>query len=183
MGAHLLLGHPMHELARRLVTLEEAFASRGRALREELGANTTPAGRFAVLDRFFLALLDAPRTPKPSVAWALRELERSRGATPVGLLADRLGFSWRHLSAGFREQVGVTPKVLARILRFEHTRELADVDGAVDWGYLALRCGYYDQSHMIRDFRQFAGVTPGQLGELRLPDGGGLRAEPATLSA
>lgn len=174
-GAHLLLDRPMHELTRSVVGLEELFGRSGRVLRERLGEAGSPGERFAELDGFLGQRLDGARTVKPSVAWALQELERSHGAVPVGQLVERLGCSPRHLIDCFREQVGVTPKLLARILRFERATALTGRPGSIDWCRVACDCGYYDQSHLIRDFRQFAGVTPGQLQALRLPDGGGVR--------
>lgn len=176
VGAHLLFGVPMQELTRCVVTLDELFGPPGRALRERLGEARSADERFAELDGFLLDQIDTSRAVKPSVGWALEQLERSSGAVPVGHLVRRLGCSPRHLIDSFREQVGVTPKLLGRILRFERAAALADDEGgSVDWCHVAYRCGYFDQAHLIRDFRQFAGVTPGQLQALRLPDEGGVR--------
>ncbi len=152
-------------------------------MRESLGDSRSCGERFAVLDRFLLALRETAATPKPSLAYALDRLQRSRGAIEVGRLADELGCSRRHLIAGFREQVGVPPKLMARILRFEHAVELAGREPALDWSEVSHLCGYYDQAHMIRDFHQFAGVTPGRFAELRLPDGGGVRAQGTEVAA
>lgn len=183
LGAHALLGHPMHELSRRVVALEDLFGARGRRLRESLGDSRSSGERFAVLDRFLLALLSSAVMPKPSVAYALDRLQSSRGTVSIGGLADHLGCSRRHLIAGFREQVGLGPKLMARILRFEHAVELSGRSPLLDWSEVSHRCGYYDQAHLIRDFHQFAGVTPGGFARLRLPDGGGLRAEEAAVAA
>jgi AraC-like DNA-binding protein len=71
--------------------------------------------------------------------------------------------SRKHLVTLFRAHVGLPPKVCGRILRFHHAIELIRSPCAVGWSDLAVRCGYYDQAHLIRDVRQFAGVTPGEL--------------------
>lgn len=173
VGAHLVLGLPMHELARRVVTLEELFGRAGALLREAVAEADGWEARFAVLDAFLLARLDDRRSPVPSVTRALGRLRETGGTVGVAQLARELGCSRRHLSAGFREQVGVAPKLLARILRFERALALADARSAMGWAQIAHVCGYYDQAHLIRDAQQFAGAAPGELVRRRLPDGGG----------
>jgi AraC-like DNA-binding protein len=73
----------------------------------------------------------------------------------------------------------VPPKTLARILRFEHALALLRRDDGARFAEIAERCGYYDQAHMNRDFRAFAGASPSEFLARRLPDGGGVRADAA----
>jgi AraC-like DNA-binding protein len=174
VGAHLLLGVPMDELAQRVVTLEEMFGRGGPLLREAVAMAPDLAGRFAVVDEFLLTLLDRARSPVPSVTRALGRLHESGGTVPVGVIAAEIGCSRRHLIRQFREQVGVTPKLLARILRFERAVALVDARTDMGWAEIAQACGYYDQAHMIRDFNQFAGGPPSEFARRRLPDGGGV---------
>jgi AraC-like DNA-binding protein len=174
VGAHLLLGIPMDELSQRVVTLEEMFGRGGTLLREAVAEAPDWAARFAVVDDFLLTLLDRARSPVPSVTRALGRLYASGGTVPVGVLAAEIGCSRRHLISRFREQVGVTPKLLARILRFERAVALVDAGTEMGWAEIAQACGYYDQAHMIRDFHQFAGGPPSEFARRRLPDGGGV---------
>jgi transcriptional regulator GlxA family with amidase domain len=95
---------------------------------------------------------------------------------PVGALAQELGCSRRHLVAGFRQHVGLPPKRLARVLRFQRVVSLLDRSGGDGLGDIAAACGYYDQPHLNRDFRQFAGASPGEWLARRLPDGAGTAA-------
>jgi len=174
VGAHLMLGLPMHELAHRVVTLEELFGRAGILLREAVATAPGWAERFAVIDDFLLARLDDARSPVPNVTRALGRLRASGGQIAVGALAAEIGCSPRHLIAQFREQVGVPPKLLARILRFQRALALVDSGTTMGWAEIAVACGYYDQAHLIRDFHQFAGSSPGELVRRRLPDGGGV---------
>jgi AraC-like DNA-binding protein len=174
IGAFLLLGLPMYELSQRVVTIEELFGRGGMLLREALAEAPGWAERFALVDEFLLTLLDRARSPVPSVTRALGRLRESGGTVPVGVLAAEIGCSRRHLISRFREHVGVTPKLLARILRFERVVSLVDARTEMGWAEIAQVCGYYDQAHMIRDFNQFAGGPPSEFARLRLPDGGGL---------
>ncbi|GAA4685353.1 helix-turn-helix domain-containing protein [Phytohabitans rumicis] len=74
-------------------------------------------------------------------------------------LAAELGWSGRHLASTFRREIGLTPKMAARVLRFE--RAYAALGSADSWADIAVSCGYYDQAHLIRDFKEFAGAPPG----------------------
>jgi AraC-like DNA-binding protein len=92
------------------------------------------------------------------VLWAWSRLRESHGRTAVGALAEELGWSRRRLVARFREEIGLPPKAVARLLRFEHALEL--VDRGAPWAEVAFNAGYYDQSHLINEFRSITGITP-----------------------
>ena len=167
VGAHLLLRIPMHELSAQIVPLDACVSA---PLREHLGNADDP---FAYLDALFLSRLDDALSPVPSITRALARLRASEGRVPIGALAGELGCSPRHLNRHFRDQVGVTPKLFARILRFQHA--IALIDREPSWAAIAQHAGYYDQAHLVRDFQQFAGASPTEFTRLRLPDGGGVR--------
>jgi AraC-like DNA-binding protein len=172
VGAHLLWRTPMHALSGRVVDLEALFGRPGLLLWEALAGARGWAERFALLDDFFLERLDDALSPVPSVTRALGRLRASGGTVRVASLAAEIGCSRRHLVDGFREQVGVSPKTLGRILRFQ--RAVALAGRGPGWAEIAARCGYYDQAHMVRDFNQFAGASPSEFARRRLPDGGGV---------
>jgi methylphosphotriester-DNA--protein-cysteine methyltransferase len=83
------------------------------------------------------------------------------------------------LIAGFREHVGLPPKVVARILRFEHLVARLDDAGSASWSARALDGGFFDQSHLIRDFAEFAGCSPGAYLRERAVSGATAMAGPA----
>jgi methylphosphotriester-DNA--protein-cysteine methyltransferase len=86
---------------------------------------------------------------------------------------QEVGWSQRHFIAQFKHQIGVSPKVLARMLRFGRVVRAIRAGQTADLADLAIASGYYDQSHLNRDVREFAGTTPGGLLESLLPDRGG----------
>ncbi len=109
----------MHELTGRVVELlERCSGGRGALLHEAVACAPRWEAKFELLDEFFLARLDDALSPVPSVTRALGRLRASGGSVRVETLAAELGCSRRYLVAGFREQVGVSPKLLGRILRF-----------------------------------------------------------------
>ena len=172
IGAHMLLGIPMHELANRVADLEEVVPPSLRHLPEQLAASPSWDTRFELLDRMLAARLADARKPSAEIVWAWRELVRTHGRIPVGTLAELLGRSRRHLVARFREHIGLPPKTVARILRFHRAVELLQRPAAPGFAELAFTCGYYDQAHLNRDFRQFAGTSPGEFARRIVPGGG-----------
>jgi transcriptional regulator GlxA family with amidase domain len=81
----------------------------------------------------------------------------------VGEVARELGWSHRRLIARFRDEVGLPPKLVARIARFERAHEAIVADAAADLAAVAARCGYADQAHLSREVAAFAGTTPGRM--------------------
>jgi AraC-like DNA-binding protein len=175
LGARRLLGLPMEELARRVVAVEDLLG--GEHLVERLHDAPGWSQRFALLDAVLLSRLRdaAPVAAQIEHAWA--RLQASGGAVEIAALAGEVGWSRRHLAGRFRREVGLPPKAVARILRFQrvertlranHGRGLADV---------AYACGYADQAHLNRDFREFAGTTPTDYAARMLPQGAGVTAD------
>jgi AraC-like DNA-binding protein len=184
-----LLGLPMHELTNRVVDLGDLLGAEGELLVEQLHDAPGWDERFELLDAVLEHRLDEARPGSPDVSWAWRRLIESGGRLPVSDLCGELGCSRKHMARRFNEQIGIAPKTLARVLRFERAvHMLGHSDGAswldehdshgagagMSWSEIALECGYFDQAHMNRDFRQFAGASPSELAASRLPDGGGL---------
>jgi AraC-like DNA-binding protein len=176
-GAHVLLGLPMSELANRVVQLEDVLGPTARLLTEALYEAPGWRARFELLDVALGARLAAARPPSPDVAWAWRRLVDTGGGVEIGALTSQLGCSRRHLIARFREQVGLPPKALARVMRFNRVVALLGRDDGGRLAEIAYACGYYDQSHLNRDFRDLAGITPGEFLARRIPDDLGVSAD------
>ncbi len=171
-GAVALFGD-VSEVNDAVLTLDEAFGTAGDRLLERLADTPSWAERLDLLDREFGLLAGASASGadiedggalSPEVEWLRRQLTASHGALRVEPLMDETGWSRRHVTERFRCQLGVSPKAYARLLRFERAsallselparpgRTVADV---------AIAAGYYDQSHLTRDFTALAGMTPG----------------------
>ncbi len=171
VGAHLLLGgRPMHELAGRAAGLADLFGAEGARLAERLHDAAGWGERFALVQGFAAARMEAARPAAPGVLHALTRLHETGGTVDVRALAAEVGWSRKHLAARFHEQVGLAPKALGRVLRFRRALRLLGDPGA-QRSDVALRCGYYDQAHFNRDFRAFTGTTPGAWLRDRTADG------------
>ncbi|MCB1498955.1 MAG: AraC family transcriptional regulator [Bauldia sp.] len=161
LGAYRFFGRPMHELAERMVRLDELADPLLDRLRERLGAERSWRRRFAVTEAAIAPrLLGAPGA-SAAVAWTYGRIVGTGGAVRIGALADRIGWSRKHLAARFQAEVGAAPKLIARIARFERARAMAAAGVADGWADIAAACGFADQSHLVREFVALAGGTPG----------------------
>ena len=154
LAARALVSMPLHELAGLTVPAEEILDP---FLVERLADTSDWDTRFALLDAAFAPRL-ADARPSREVAWAWRRLRETQGRIAIGELVAELGWSRKRIVARFRDEIGLPPKAVARLLRFEHARELA---GTMPWGELAFECGFSDQPHLIAEFRRITGRTPG----------------------
>ncbi len=158
LGARTLLARPLGDLARSTVALDDVLGRVTRDVAEELAGLPDWPSRFDVLDSWLLRRLrDAP-DPRPDVAYAWSRLARTGGRVPVGTLCAELRCSRRHLAGRFADELGLGPKTVARMLRFE--RADAAVRAGQPLAAVAAACGYADQAHLTRDFRAFAGRPP-----------------------
>lgn len=170
LGAFRLFAVPMSELTNRVVELCDVLGPGTGVLVEQLRATGDWAARFDLLDLALSARLDRGPDPAPEVRHAWRLLSRAGGAIPVGRIAAEVGWSQGYLIRRFTEQVGLTPKTSARVLRFHRAMRLLTREGA-DLAEVTAACGFYDQAHLNREFRALAGITPGRLAAARLAEG------------
>ncbi len=173
LGAWSVLGLPLGELESQTVGLEDAFGRSGQRLVEQLRDATDWNARFNLVESFLLARAAAGPRPAPAVAWAMSRLWETEGRERVESLAAQLGCSRRYLHTRFREQVGLSPKRVARLIRFGAVRRRIERT-PIRWADVAYGCGYADQSHLNRDFRELAGTTPSDFVTRLLPGYGGV---------
>jgi AraC-like DNA-binding protein len=159
-GAFPFLGVPAHELADTHIDLETLWGASARRLRDQLCEASTIEERFQILQETLIQHLFCPLEHHYAVSTALEFIGQKVDAT-VRDLARSLGLSERRLIQVFKAEVGVTPKLFSRVQRFQRARGLVHrLEKAADWGGIAFDCGYFDQSHLIRDFQEFAGLSP-----------------------
>ncbi len=152
-----LAGHPASLLTGEVIELGELWGQDGITLRERLLEADRPAAQLDILEELLLLRVDARDRP---LEMACQLLE---AGSSVEHVRDRLGLSPRQLINRFRARVGLAPKLFARVARFQRAlhdshRPSATTKGS--WADLALRHGYSDQAHFVRELRAFAGTTP-----------------------
>jgi AraC-like DNA-binding protein len=157
--AALLLGAPGHELTEQHICLEDLWGNAARQVEERLGDQASLVAQLDVLERFLLARLPRVRAVHPAVAHGLGRL--SAGADVAATVRES-GYSHRRFISLFRDAAGFSPKLFARLMRFQ--RALALLHGRPELGLtqVALAAGYSDQAHLTRECVEFAGVAPGE---------------------
>lgn len=159
-GAHRFLGVPMHELAGRLVNLDSVLGTPAGDLSRRLQGEPDWTRRLELTEAFILARLRQHHAPPSPAAQAFAGIVGNYGASPVSAVASHLGWSRKHLAARFHHEIGLAPKTIARLARFNRALNLARRRQQRNWAELALECCYADQAHLIRDFKDFVGESP-----------------------
>ena len=154
-AAAVVLGVPSDALAGAHTELEALWSAGAATLRERLLEAQSPARVLALLDALLVERISGELDP--IVTAACRELER--GAR-VAAVADHVGLGRKRLGERFSAAVGVSPKAYARLARLQRVLGAAAGPKRLDWAQLAVLCGYYDQAHLIQEFRELSGVTP-----------------------
>jgi AraC-like DNA-binding protein len=168
-GAFPFFGVPAGELHNVRVSLDALWGSNAALLVEQVLAGSSPAAMFDVLERL---LLCAARTftRHRAVDFALRELSGPLSHRSIAEISDAVGMSQRRFLERFRGEVGMAPKLYARVQRFQAVVATVQTLRQVNWTEMAAACGYFDQAHFIHDFRGFSGFTPAQYFALKGSD-------------
>jgi AraC-like DNA-binding protein len=127
-------------------------------LEAAVGAARDTADRIQIVEAWLTQRLAA--AADAGLARAVEIIYREGGATRISEVARSAGLSERALSRLFGDKIGLSPKRFSRIVRFQHV--LRRIDGQPDWAILASELGYFDQAHMIREFKALFGCTPGE---------------------
>jgi len=160
-GTWPVFGVAGDELCNQHIELRDLW-SPGSSLRDRILCAPTPWARLQIMADAFTAKATSFAADHPAVTFALRQLHDAPRLATIEDLSHAAGISARRLARLFSIQVGLTPKLYARVLRFNRVVEYICDRPEVDWCDLALRCGYFDQAHFIRDFKSFCGLTPGE---------------------
>lgn len=160
LGARILLGLPAGELASTVIDLTTLLGPVTGELIERLRSAPTWTDRFLELDSTLIRIARQRDGPAPELTWAWRRLTACHGQVEVTALAAEVGWSRRYLGERFRREFGLTPKVAGRVMRFEVAHRLLRTKHPPGLAEIAARCGFYDQAHLHREWRELAGCTP-----------------------
>jgi AraC-like DNA-binding protein len=162
-------------LTGQVVDLHDLIGTAARELVERCAGRSSVADRFRLVADWIAGRIAASPGPDPAIAWTAGQIDRNRGAISIAALRAETGWSKARLAGTFREQVGVVPKLYARVVRFGRVLNLLQA-GAEPLAQIAVAAGYYDQPHMNADFRQLGGIVPSEFLAARHPVGDGTTA-------
>lgn len=162
IGACSVLGILPGEVGSAVVALADVAPRLASTLEQRLNDASSWDSCFDLLDDALLAMASERVALVPSVQAAWDLLAASNGTIAIETLARSVGSSSRHLSQQFRHALGISPKALARVMRFEGAQELLRSRPRQTIASVAATCGYADQAHMTRDWHAFSGSSPGR---------------------
>jgi AraC-like DNA-binding protein len=158
-GLHRLFSIPMHELTDQDYEAHSVLGGFISKVRQRLGNSKSFAERVRLVDR--LLLRRSLRSPSSDgISAAVNATILAGGRLDISALAERVGLSMRQFERRFIQQVGMRPKLFARIARFEAVLETKACSATESWTDVAHEFGYYDQMHMVHDFAEFTDKTP-----------------------
>jgi AraC-like DNA-binding protein len=161
LGARSLLGVEPAALTNAVVPLEVALGPFGLALLDQLASAPSWAVRFDLIDAAVAGVRAVALTPE--VDWVANQLARTKGRARIEELVNETGWSPRHFGRRFLEQIGLSPKTYARLVRFDHAVGLVRARRCGTLAEVAAKAGFFDQAHFNRECRSFAGCTPSEL--------------------
>ena len=159
-GAWPFLGVPLREFSDQVAELETILGTEVSELRDRLGEAPSDDAALDLTESWLRKRMRSRTPPTRAVSHAVEIIQRGADVVRIGRLADEIGISHKHLLREFERCVGLTPKVLARVYSFQRVISSVGQRPEVNWAETAARYGYYDQAHLIREFRAFSGLTP-----------------------
>ena len=161
-GAFPLLGIPMTETVNRVLSAETLCGGWGRNISEILGRLETVEQRIAFVQDELIRCLRKRRLDNPIVDYCVDTLKSSDGLIPIAGLEQSTGYSRRYLEMLFRQHVGISPKVLSGIFRFQRFYRKWAQGKPYDAMKDELYEYYYDQAHFAKEFKRMTGYPPRQ---------------------
>jgi methylphosphotriester-DNA--protein-cysteine methyltransferase len=171
-GAYALLARPMREMSEMVVDLEDLVGRGADRLAERCYTAASVGERLQRAADWVAERVTKARGIDPAIAWAAGRIEQSGGVVSIAELRDQMGLSKTRLAEAFREQIGLAPKLYARVVRFRRATAMLQ-KGAGSLVEVALAAGFYDQPHMNAEFRELSGLAPREFLAARYPTGDG----------
>jgi AraC-like DNA-binding protein len=167
MGVHFRLGRagsflgaPIYEALNKHFSLYELWGTAAIDLRDELLFASSISERFRILEKHLLAHINCKQDFDPAIDYVLHKYSRGPHVHSIKNAADQLGLSPKRFNRMFKDRVGMTPKRLYRLMRFQKVLHHIQLCRQMDWVEISWLYGYYDQSHFIKEFQSFSGLTP-----------------------
>lgn len=161
-GLSAFVPFPVHEITSGTIAFNLLWGSAGDSLLGQIAEAGATAGKLRLFQNFLLERLAETRY-HPRIAYAVDRIGRAMQGIAISRLANEVNLSQKQLERVFESAVGMMPKRYSRLARFQNIVDyLHRKDRIEDWTNLAAHFGFYDHSHMVKDFQTFAGVAPSQ---------------------
>lgn len=159
-GMYKILNTPQEEYTDYLVDLKPIFGKKSDLIAEQLCVESDHKRKIELVEKFLIGLLNWKPADRLPVVFAADMIEKTSGAVSVTEICKTLNLSIKTLERNFKKMIGLTPKAFSRIIRFNSTLNELNENKKASIQDLVYKYGYYDQSHLINDFKQFTAHTP-----------------------
>lgn len=152
---------PPHEILNNTIGAEHLMGKDARLISERLSEKTTIEDHKKIIENYLMRRLNVGSDLSIlRIVDSVRVINHKRGLTDIAHLADRACLSIRHYERTFTTVTGIAPIRFIRVIRFQNALDTRRQSPHIPLTALAADCGYYDQSHMISEFRKLSGMTP-----------------------
>jgi len=158
---------PMNEFADVVVDAELVLTKEILDVRETMANLPSISNKFKYLETYFLKKLKKNFIENPFINYAVDMIQLEPSKITIEQISNKIGYSQKHLIKLFKEKVGLTPKSFLMVSRFQKAIHLIELCKDRNWTEISHKCGYYDQSHFIDEFKSFSGFTPNQYSNLK----------------
>jgi AraC-like DNA-binding protein len=159
-GAYPFFDFPINELNNQTVETELLWNTAIHRIRDAILNTAGIKEKFSILESYFLQKGKHRLEPNLFVSYAIDQLQQSPQVWTIEQLTRKVGITQKHLIALFKKHAGLSPKLFARISKFQKVIREVEQRRSVEWTPIAYECGYYDQAHFIREFQAFSGINP-----------------------
>ncbi len=161
LSGYQFFGEGLLDFTEKIIPLDDIWGRNISRLIEQVQERSSWAERFSIIDHFLMEkFAQAQHVFCPEIYWAWQQLKSKGGHISIRDMAKTVGWSDRHFSKCFQKQVGITPKLAARQIRFHETLKLLRTSHGYSLSEIAIARGYADQSHFTREFHAFSGCSP-----------------------
>lgn len=165
-GISQLLPFSMGEFKNAVYSFEEIFGNYGKQMQEQLANTASISQKIDLIQTMIFNLARRTNRNNQIVAYCVQEIKKTSGLVKIKHLENKTGYTKRHLDLLFNEHIGLSPKLLSSIVRFNVFYQNWAKGKQLDFYKDLLYDFYYDQSHFIKEFKRFSGYSPTQLNKI-----------------
>jgi AraC-like DNA-binding protein len=163
---YCITGIPATELNNEYIDAEIVFSTAVKEINEQLYHALNYMEMIAIVEKFISSLISKCRKDFHPVDAMSKLLIQHGGNLSIDTLAAQSYLSFRQFERKFKERTGVNPKLLSRVSRFDKAFRLKNLYPQMDWLRIAIECNYYDYQHLVKDYKDFTGMTPAAFHEI-----------------
>ncbi|MGY0037177.1 AraC family transcriptional regulator [Pedobacter sp. NJ-S-72] len=170
-GLSNILAIPSDELINKNIKTDELFGSKGDELHEKLSNSNNIQDKITLVENFFRKTIAIRNLPnQPLITASINYITQNKGLLPISRLTEFTGYHERKLERTFIQSIGISPKRFSNIIKLHvFLKQLRDQPAQANFTYLGYEAGYYDQPHLIREFKKYTGLTPSQYNSITNP--------------